>query len=100
MVTEGFLVRFEVKPGEEADVERALEAAVAAVQEEPGTIAWFAFRLGPSTYGVFDAFTDEEARLAHYNARWPQLQARANAQFVEGSLVIEKVDILEAKLPG
>ena len=82
MVTVGLLIRFEAKPGKEADVERALKEALAAIQEEPATIAWFAIRLGPSTFGVFDAFPDEEGRLAHFNARWPQLQARANAQFV------------------
>jgi quinol monooxygenase YgiN len=100
MVTVGFLIRFEAKPGKEADVERALKGALAAAQEEPETIAYFLIRLGPSTFGVFDAFPDEERRLAHYNARWPQLQARAKALFVEGSLVMEQVDILGAKLPG
>lgn len=100
MVTAGFLIRFEAKPGKEADVERALKGALAAVQEEPETITYFLLRLGPSTFGVFDAFPDEEGRLAHYHARWPQLQERAKALFVEGSLVMEKVDILGAKLPG
>jgi quinol monooxygenase YgiN len=100
MVTVGFLIRFEAKPGKEADVERALKGALAAAQEEPATIAYFLIRLGPSTFGVFDAFPDEERRLSHYNARWPQLQERAKALFVEGSLVMEKVDILGAKLPG
>jgi quinol monooxygenase YgiN len=100
MVTVGFLIRFEAKPGKEADVERALKGALAAAQEEPETIAYFLIRLGPSTFGVFDAFPDEERRLAHFNARWPQLQERAKTLFVEGSLVMEKVDILGAKLPG
>ncbi len=99
MVTVGFLIRYEAKPGKEADVERALKEALADVQEEPATTAWFAIRLGPSTFGVFDAFPNEEGRLAHFNARAAQLQARASEQFVEGSLVMEKVDILAAKLP-
>ena len=100
MVTVGLLIRFEAKPGKEADVERALKGALAAAQEEQETIAYFLIRLGPSTFGIFDAFPDEEGRLAHYNARWPQLQERAKALFVEGSLVMEQVDILGAKLPG
>ena len=100
MVTVGFLIRFEAQPGKEADVERALKGALAAAREETATIAYFLLRLGPSTFGIFDAFPDEEGRLAHYNARWPQLQERAKALFVEGSLVMEKVDILGAKLPG
>ncbi|GHO65236.1 hypothetical protein KSC_041280 [Ktedonobacter sp. SOSP1-52] len=100
MVTVGFLIRYEAKPGKEADVERVLKEGLAAVQEEPATTAWFAFRLGSSTFGVFDAFPDEEGRLTHFNARAAQLQALASELFVEGSLIMEKIDILAAKLPG
>lgn len=98
MVTVGFLIQFEVKPGKEADVERELKAALAVVQEEPATTAWFAARVGPSKYAVFDAFPDEEGRQAHFNANAAQLQAVASELFIEGSLVMERVDILAAKL--
>jgi quinol monooxygenase YgiN len=99
MVTVGFLIRYEAKPGKEADVERSLKAALATIQEEPATTAWFAIRLGPSTFGVFDVFPDEEGRLAHYNADIAQLEKKAS-DLVEHSLVIQKVDVLAAKLPG
>jgi quinol monooxygenase YgiN len=100
MVTVGYLIRYEAKPGKEAEIERDLKAALSAIQEEPATTAWFALRLGPSTFGVFDAFPDEEGRQAHFHARVARLRERASSQFVEGSLVMEKVDILAAKLPG
>lgn len=100
MVTVGYLLRYEAQPGKEADVERAHKKALVAIQQEPGTIAWFAMRRGPSTFAVFDAFPDEEGRQAHYNARFAQLQQRATEQFVEGSFVMEEVDILAAKLPA
>lgn len=99
-VTVGFLSRFEAKPGKEAEVERALNSTLLAVQQLPATTAWFAIRLGPTTFGTVDLFPDEAGRQAHYNARWSQLQERASRLFVEDSLVIEKVDILAAKLPG
>ncbi|MDQ3547574.1 MAG: antibiotic biosynthesis monooxygenase, partial [Chloroflexota bacterium] len=54
MVTVGLLVRLEARPGKEADVEAFLRAGLALVEEEPATTAWFAIRLGPSTYGIFD----------------------------------------------
>jgi quinol monooxygenase YgiN len=85
-VTVGFLSRFEAKSGK--------------VQQLPATTAWFGFRQGPSTFGTLDLFLDEAGRQTHYHARWPQLQARASQMFVEGSLVIEKVDVLLAKLPS
>jgi quinol monooxygenase YgiN len=65
MVTVGFLIRYEAKPGKEAEVERALKSALATIQKEPATIAWFAVRLGPSTFGVEDAYSDEEGRQMH-----------------------------------
>lgn len=98
-VTVGFLSRFEAKPGKEAEIEQALNGTLLAVKQLPATIAWFGFRQGPSTFGTLDLFLDETGRQIHYNARWPQLQARAAQMFVEGSLVIEKVDIFLAKLP-
>lgn len=96
VVTRGFLIRYEVKPGNEAGVvEHSVKEGLPAIQEEPDTIAWFAIRLGPFTFGVFDAFPDEEGRQAHWNARAAQLQ---NPAFVENSLVVEKVDVFEARL--
>ncbi|HET8787818.1 MAG TPA: antibiotic biosynthesis monooxygenase, partial [Actinomycetes bacterium] len=56
MVTVGLLVRLVAKPGKEAEVTAFLEGGLALVEEEPATIAWFAVRLGPSEFGIFDAF--------------------------------------------
>jgi quinol monooxygenase YgiN len=99
-VTVGFLSRFEAKSGKEAEIEPVLNGTLLAVQQLPATTAWFGFRQGPSTFGTLDLFLDEAGRQTHYHARWPQLQARASQMFVEGSLVIEKVDVLLAKLPS
>ncbi len=99
-VTVGFLSRFEAKPGKEAECEQGLKGTLLAVQQLPATTAWFGFRLGPSTFGTLDLFLDEAGRFAHKQARWPRIQAIASQLFVEGSLVIEPVDVLLAKLPG
>jgi quinol monooxygenase YgiN len=69
MVTKALLVRLEAKPGKEADVERFLRDGLAIVQEEPATTAWFAIRLGPSTFGIYDAFPDDAGRQAHLSGR-------------------------------
>src|SRR3569623_2017782 len=62
MVKLALFVRLEAKPGKEADVEKLLRGSLTVVQEEHDTTAWFAIRLGPSTFGIFDAFSDEAAR--------------------------------------
>jgi quinol monooxygenase YgiN len=64
-MTVGLLVRLEAKPGKEADVENFLRGALPLAQEEPATITWYAIRLGPSTFGIFDTFPDDSGRQAH-----------------------------------
>ncbi len=99
MVTLALLVRLEAKPGKEVEVEDFLRGALFGVQEEPATTAWFAIRLGPSAFGIFDAFPDEAGRQAHLTGRVAAaLKAKASELFVQ-PLTIEKIDVLAAKLP-
>src|SRR5947208_906735 len=98
MVTTGLYVRLEAKPGKEKDVEVFLREALPVVRSEPDTTAWFAMRMGPSTFGIFDVFPNETGRRAHLsgqvaaalNAKAPELFAQPPA--------IEKLDIVAAKL--
>ena len=99
MVTVGYLMRFTAQPGKEADVERALNEALSAVQEESGTTAWFAFRLGPSTFGIFDVFPDEEGRQAHRLSAGSARLRERTPDLVEQSLTIELIDVFATKLP-
>jgi quinol monooxygenase YgiN len=99
MVNVALLVRLEAKPGKEAEVESFLRGGLSLVQEEPSTIAWFAIRLGPSTFGIFDAFPDESGRQAHLSGRVAAaLMEKASELFAEPP-TIDNVDVLAAKLP-
>jgi quinol monooxygenase YgiN len=99
MVKVALFVRLEAKPGKEGDVERVLRSGLAVAQQEPATIAWFALRLGPSSFGIFDAFPDEAGREAHLSGQVAAaLLAQAPELFSQPPL-IEKVDVLAAKLP-
>ncbi|MGC2426568.1 MAG: hypothetical protein WA421_06005 [Nitrososphaeraceae archaeon] len=99
MVNVALLVRLEAKPGKEAEVESFLRGGLSLVQDEPATIAWFAVRLGPSTFGIFDAFPDESGRQAHLSGRIAAaLMEKASDLFVQPP-TIDKVDVLAAKLP-
>jgi quinol monooxygenase YgiN len=100
MVKVALFVRLEAKPGKEKEVERFLLSGLPLVEEEPATIAWFGIRLGPSTFGIFDAFPDEAGRQAHLSGKVAAaLMANAAELFAEPPS-IEKVDVLAAKLPG
>ena len=99
MVTVGLLVRLEAKPGKEAEVSDFLCSALPLAQDEIATTAWFALRFGPSSFGIFDAFPDDEGRQAHLAGRIAAaLLARAD-DLLSTPPVIEKVDTLASKLP-
>jgi quinol monooxygenase YgiN len=100
MTTKALLVPLEAKPGKEAEVEEFLRSALPLVQQEPGTTAWFAIRLGPSRFGIFDAFPDEEGRQAHLSgAVASALMERAGELFAVPP-DIQQIDVLADKLPG
>ncbi len=99
MVKVALFVRLEAKSGKEAEVERFLLDGLPLVQDEPATLAWFGIRLGPSTFGIFDAFPDEQGRQAHLEGKVAAaLMAKANELFAKPP-EIESVDVLAAKLP-
>ncbi len=54
MVKVALFVRLQAKPGREADVSNFLQQGLALANQEATTPVWFALRLGPSTFGIFD----------------------------------------------
>ena len=100
MVHVALLVRLHAKPGKEPELAAFLESGLALAQQEPETTAWFALRLGPSTFGIFDAFPGEAGRKAHLAGPIAAaLMAKAPELLAEPPQ-IEQVDVLAAKLPG
>lgn len=67
MIKLALFARLKAKPGKEAEVAAFVELGLALASQEANTPIWFALRLSPSTFGVFDAFTDEAGRQAHLN---------------------------------
>lgn len=100
MVKVALFVRLEAKPGKEKEVERFLLSGLPLVEEEPATTAWFGIRLGPSTFGIFDAFPDEAGRQAHLSGKVAAALMANAAELFAVPPSIEKVDVLAAKLPG
>src|SRR5262245_52477667 len=92
--------RLEAKPGKECEVAKFLEAGLAMAKQEPTTPLWFALRLGPTTFGVFDAFRDENGRQTHLNGPIAQaLMAKAPELFAKPP-TIEPLEVLGSKQPG
>jgi quinol monooxygenase YgiN len=100
MIKKALFVRLEAKPGKEKDVAEFLQAGLGMAQQEATTPVWFALQIGPSTFGIFDAFVDEAGRQAHLDGPIAQaLMANAPTLLAQPPS-IELVDVLGAKLPG
>ena len=99
MTNYALLVRLEAKKGKEAEVEKFLQSGLSVVENEPGTTSWYAFRLGPTTFGIFDTFPDNRGREAHLSGEIAKaLKQRASELFSQPP-TIEKLDVLAAKMP-
>ena len=92
--------RLEAKPGKEQDVADFLRQGLALAHKEATTLMWFALRLGPTTFAIFDAFGDEAARQRHLHGPIAQaLMAKAPDLFAAPP-AIEPLEVLGAKLPA
>ena len=100
MVTSALFVRLEAKPGKEKEVEDFLKSGLSMVEEEPKTMVWFGIRLGPSTFGIFDAFPDEQGRQAHLSGKVAAALMTRAPELLLKPPVIEKIEVLASKLPG
>jgi quinol monooxygenase YgiN len=99
MVHVALLARLEAKPGKEAEVADLLKSALPLANAEPATTVWFALKLGPSTFGIFDAFPDDAGRQAHLSGQIAAALMAKAPELLAKSPTIEPVDVLAAKLP-
>jgi len=90
----GLLVTLEARPGKEADAEALLKSAQPLALNEKGTLKWYAIKLGPGKFGIFDTFANEGGRNAHTSGEIAKaLGARASELFAVPPQVA-KVEVL------
>lgn len=99
MIRTALFVRMEAKPGKGDEVETFLRAGRDLVEEETNTIAWFALRMGPTTFGIFDVFPDDASREAHLSGKVALALMEKAPDLFMVKPAIEKFDVLAAKLP-
>jgi hypothetical protein len=87
-------------PGKEKEVAQFLQAGLGLARQEHTTPVWFALQLGPSTFGVFDAFADETGREAYLNGPIAQALGANASKLPARAPSMERIDVLGAKLPG
>ncbi len=97
MVKYALLARVEAKPGKEDAVEQFLKSALPLAEDEKETVSWYALKIGPSTFGIFDTFNDEAGREAHLNGKIAAALMQHADELLAKPPVIEKVELLAVK---
>jgi quinol monooxygenase YgiN len=91
-LTRGLLLTFKAKAGEEAKLEQFLRGAQALVDQEKGTVAWFALRLESGGYAMFGVFPDNDARFAHLTGPVPRELTKQALSLLDG---VPDMDLLQ-----
>lgn len=99
MTKHALYVPLKAKPGKEQEVAAFLRSAAPLVNDEPGTVTWFAIQEGPSSFAIFDTFDDEAARDAHLNGKVAAALMEKAGELLEKAPDIYKLEILADKLP-
>lgn len=93
------LALLEAKPGKEKEVEEFLKSAQPLAAREAGTTTWYAVKLGPAKFGIFDTFKDEDGRNAHLSGEIAKALMAKASELLAKPPQIEKLDILASKGP-
>lgn len=92
--------QLEAKPGKEKELEEFLKSALPLAEREPGTITWYAIKMGPGKYGIFDTFADENRRNAHLNGEIAKALFAKADQLLATAPKIDKPELLAGKTGG
>ena len=99
MPTVALFARLEAKPGKEAALRGLLEQGLELANKEKTTPVWFALKLGPGTFAIFDAFEDEAGRQTHLNGPIARALMTHGPDLLAAPLTIEPLEVIGAKLP-
>lgn len=94
------LALLEAKPGKEKELEEFLKSAQPLAVREAGTTTWYAVKLGPARFGIFDTFKDEAGRNAHLSGEIAKALFAKADELLAKPPQVEKLEILAAKSPG
>jgi quinol monooxygenase YgiN len=90
----GLLVTLEARAGKEADAEAFLKSARALALDEDGTLKWYAIKLGPGKFGIFDTFANEAGCDAHLRGRIAKALGTLASELFAVPPNVEKVEVL------
>jgi quinol monooxygenase YgiN len=93
----GLLALLEAKPGKADDLAAFLQAGRDLAMAEEGTVTWYAFKIGDTSFGIFDTFETDDARTAHLNGQIPQALGQVAPDLLAADPDIRTVDVIAVK---
>jgi quinol monooxygenase YgiN len=96
----GFVVELEVLPGKGDAVAEFLAEAKKLVDDEPGTLLWFAFQRGPTSFGIVDAFGSAADRDRHLHGEVRKAREIRGPKLFSAKPVLTPVDVVATKILG
>jgi hypothetical protein len=90
-------VELNAKPGKERELEEFLKSAQPLAEAEKGTVSWYAVKMGPENFGIFDTFADDSGRKAHLNGEIAKALKSKGQDLLSAEPKIHQIDILAAK---
>ena len=90
-------VPLKAKPGKEGEVAEFLRSALPLVQEETGTLNWYAIEEAPGQFAIFDTFDSEQDRQAHLDGKVAAALMAKASDLLSEPPQIHKISILAAK---
>ena len=100
MLPAAILARVEASPDQDAAVEAFLKSALPLAYAASHTSVWFALKMRPSTFEIFNAFAQAEGRTAHLNGQIAAALMANAAELLSQPPDIEMVVVLASKMPG
>ncbi|MBV8627367.1 MAG: antibiotic biosynthesis monooxygenase [Paraburkholderia sp.] len=97
MIKLALFAQLEAKPGKEQAVADFLAAGLEMANQEARTPIWFALRLSPTTFGIFDAFATEADRQAHLNGPIAQALMANASELLAKPPQIQQIEVLGLK---
>lgn len=97
MITKAIFATLVAKPGMETEVEEFLRSAKPLIEQEVGTVTWYAIKMSDLHYGIFDTFYDETGLQDHLHGKIAEALAAEAPRLFSSAPVIESYDVIADK---
>ncbi len=97
MVKKALWAELNAKPGKEKELEEFLKSAEPLAEREKDTVSWYAVKMSPSNFGIFDTFADDNGRQAHLNGEIAKALMSIGKELLASDPKIHQIEVIASK---